>query len=92
LEEVVVVDNNVVVTETRSDDDIVNSLLNKDTDGENSESDDDPVKVFFLSNIIVLNLLLKQVYFGFPIFRPLAQVMRDYFSKCASCAPDVNKQ
>jgi hypothetical protein len=43
LEEVVVVDNNVVVTETRSDDDIVNSLLNKDTDGENSESDDDPV-------------------------------------------------
>ena len=43
LEEVVAVDNNVVVTETRSDDDIVNSLLNKDTDGENSESDDDPV-------------------------------------------------
>ena len=43
LEEVVVVDNNVVVTETRSDDDIVNSLLNKDTDGENSESDHDPV-------------------------------------------------
>jgi hypothetical protein len=35
--------NNVVVTETRSDDDIVNSLLNKDTNGENSESDDDPV-------------------------------------------------
>ena len=44
--------------------------------------------MFFLSNIIVLNLLLKQVYFGFPIFRPLAQLMRDYFSKCASCAPD----
>ena len=43
LEEVVAVDNNVVVTETRSADDIVNSLLNKDTDGENSESDDDPV-------------------------------------------------
>ena len=43
LEEVVAVDNNVVVTETRSDDDIVNSLLNKDTNGENSESDDDPV-------------------------------------------------
>ena len=44
LEEVVAVDNNVVVTESRSDDDnIVNSLLNKDTDGENSESDDDPV-------------------------------------------------
>ncbi len=43
LEEVVVVDNNVVVTETRSDDDIVNSLLNKDTNGENLESDDDPV-------------------------------------------------
>jgi hypothetical protein len=43
LEEVVAVDNNVVVTETRSDDNIVNSLLNKDTDGENSESDDDPV-------------------------------------------------
>ena len=43
LEEVVAVDNNVVVTETMSDDDIVNSLLNKDTDGENSESDDDPV-------------------------------------------------
>ena len=42
LEEVVAVDNNVVVTETRSDDDIVNSLLNKDTDGENSESDDVP--------------------------------------------------
>ena len=37
LEEVVAVDNNVVVTETRSDDDIVNSLLNKDTDGENSK-------------------------------------------------------
>ena len=47
------------------------------------------IKVFFLSNIIVLNLLLKQVYFGFPIFRPLAQLMRDYFSKCASCAPDA---
>jgi hypothetical protein len=44
LEEVVAVDNNVVVTESRSDDDnIVNSLLNKDTDGENSESDDDTV-------------------------------------------------
>jgi hypothetical protein len=43
LEEVVAVDNIVVVTETRSDDDIVNSLLNKDTNGENSESDDDPV-------------------------------------------------
>ena len=44
LEEVVAVDNNVVVTESRSDDDnIVNSLFNKDTDGENSESDDDPV-------------------------------------------------
>ena len=43
MEEVVAVDNNVVVTETRSADDIVNSLLNKDTDGENSESDDDPV-------------------------------------------------
>jgi hypothetical protein len=43
LEEVVAVDNNVVVNETRSDDDIVNSLLNKDTNGENSESDDDPV-------------------------------------------------
>ena len=43
LEEVVAVDNNVVVTEARSDDDIVNSLLNKDMDGENSESDDDPV-------------------------------------------------
>jgi hypothetical protein len=42
LEEVVAVENNVVVTETRSDDDIVNSLLNKDTDGENSESDDVP--------------------------------------------------
>jgi hypothetical protein len=37
LEEVVAVDNNVVVAETRSDDDIVNSLLNKDTDGENSK-------------------------------------------------------
>ena len=43
LEKVVAVDNNVVVTETRSHDDIVNSLLNKDTNGENSESDDDPV-------------------------------------------------
>ena len=32
----------LVVTETRSDNDIVSSLLNKDTDGKNSERDDVP--------------------------------------------------
>jgi hypothetical protein len=75
LEEVVAVDNNVVVTETRSDDDIVNSLLNKDTDGENSESDDDPV----LNDVPVDFLFFDKYIFD------LCQVFKKKFINIVIC-------
>ena len=44
MDDLVNVDNEVVSTESKSDDDIVGDLLNKESDTDDSEIDDEPIE------------------------------------------------